>query len=348
MAGFLRTSMKAAVAVAAISAALALKVHHASRSADSVQTRPKRTVEITYSFSVCDIPERAQRMRIWVPVPPSNSHQQLHDMILGGDWTYRIVDDPQFGNRFLIIDVNNVRPSGSREAAFCVKFRVTRHAIQTLREHPSAPPAAQDEPARYLAANRLIPIDGRIAAEAQRIAGHLRHPLNQARILYDNIVATIHYDKSGTGWGRGDALYACDLRKGNCTDFHSLFIAQARALGIPARFIMGLPLAEDENQGVIAGYHCWGEFYLPDRGWCPIDASEAGKFPQKKDQLFCGLDEHRVAFTTGRDIKLPGSTAEPMNYVIYPYVEIDGRAHDDVQTTFFFKNYPADTSSQVL
>ena len=75
--------------------------------------------------------------------------------------------------------------------------------------------------------------------------------------LYDNIVTTLLYDKSGKGWGRGDATYACDIRTGNCTDFHSLFIGEARSLGIPARFIMGLPLPEGRSQGVIPGYHCW-------------------------------------------------------------------------------------------
>jgi transglutaminase-like putative cysteine protease len=44
----------------------------------------------------------------------------------------------------------------------------------------------------------------------------------------------MRYDKTGTGWGRGDVLYACDAKKGNCTDFHSLFIAMARSQGIPA------------------------------------------------------------------------------------------------------------------
>ena len=37
----------------------------------------------------------------------------------------------------------------------------------------------------------------------------------------------MRYDKSGTGWGHGDVLYACDAKKGNCTAFHSLFIAMA-------------------------------------------------------------------------------------------------------------------------
>jgi len=51
------------------------------------------------------------------------------------------------------------------------------------------------------------------------------------------------------------------------------------------------------------------------------------------------LNEHRVAFTIGRDIKLPGSEAEPLNYVIYPHVGIDSQTHTDVRTNFYFRNY---------
>jgi hypothetical protein len=277
-------------------------------------------------------------MRIWVPVPPTNDYQKLHDLNLADNRAYQIVDEPEFGNRFLVFDVNDESLANSSEASFSIKFRVTRYAIQPMRKKSSIRQTAQDEPARYLAANRLIPIDGRIAAEAKQVAGNIQNPLKQIRRLYDHIVATVRYDKSGTGWGRGDALYACDIRTGNCSDFHSLFIGQARALGIPARFIMGLPLPEDKTEGVIEGYHCWGEFFLPEKGWCPVDASEASKFPQKKEQFFCGLDEHRVAFTTGRDIKLPGSSAEPLNYAIYPHVEIDSLPHEKVQTAFFFRD----------
>ncbi len=150
------------------------------------------------------------------------------------------------------------------------------------------------------------------------------------------------YDKSGVGWGRGDAVYACEVRKGNCTDFHSLFIGQARALKIPARFIMGLPLPPDKKKGKIDGYHCWSEFYIPDKGWLPIDASEASRFPEKKELLFGGLDQHRVAFTIGRDIKLPRSAARPLNYAIFPHVEIDGLVHPYVETTFSFRDYRID------
>jgi len=167
-----------------------------------------------------------------------------------------------------------------------VNFDVTRHAISRLHKHSSSEQTSNEQFARYLAADRLIPIDGKIAQEARVVAGGIDSPLKQVRRIYDHIVDTLTYDKSGIGWGRGDALYACDIRRGNCTDFHSLFIAQTRALNIPARFIMGLPLPINKAEGSIPGYHCWAEFYIAGQGWEPVDASEASKFFQKKEKFF--------------------------------------------------------------
>ena len=63
----------------------------------------------------------------------------------------------------------------------------------------------------------------------------------KARAIYDYVLSNMRYDKSGTGWGHGDTLYACSAKKGNCTDFHSLFISMARSQHIPARFEIGFP-----------------------------------------------------------------------------------------------------------
>ncbi len=71
---------------------------------------------------------------------------------------------------------------------------------------------------------------------------------------------------------RQRTLFACDERYGNCTDFHSLFIGEARSLGIPSRFHMGIPFPMDSNEGEIGGYHCWAEFWIDGYGWIPIDA----------------------------------------------------------------------------
>jgi len=51
--------------------------------------------------------------------------------------------------------------------------------------------------------------------------------------------------KPGSGWGKGDAVYACSIRTGNCTNFQSYFIALARAVGIPVRFAISLSYIGD-------------------------------------------------------------------------------------------------------
>ena len=75
------------------------------------------------------------------------------------------------------------------------------------------------------------------------------------------------------------------------------------------------------------GYHCWASFYVKENGWIPVDISEADKHPELKEYYFGNLTEDRVTFTIGRDIELvPRQTGPPLNYFIYPYVEVGGMA----------------------
>jgi transglutaminase-like putative cysteine protease len=174
---------------------------------------------------------------------------------------------------------------------------------------------------------------------------HAHTALEMARAIYNHVVATVKYDKTGKGWGRGDIYYACDARRGNCTDFHAIFIGYARAIGIPARFSIGFPLPSERGQGMIAGYHCWAEFYATGIGWIPIDASEAGKDPSKRDYFFGAHDENRVEFTRGRDLKLvPTQAGDPLNYFVYPYAEADGKPVDNVERTFTWQDQGAQTT----
>jgi transglutaminase-like putative cysteine protease len=182
-----------------------------------------------------------------------------------------------------------------------------------------------------------VPLTGRIAQVSANLAETDVTPLQQARVDYEYVTSVMKYDKSGTRWGRGDALYACDVRRGNCTDFHSLFIGLARARGIPARFTIGFPIGSAKS-GDVPGYHCWAEFYSGGV-WVPVDASEASKHPDRHDYYFGHLDAARVAFTMGRDLVLkPPQQGEPLNYLIYPYAEIDGAAvpQKEIKTKFSY------------
>jgi transglutaminase-like putative cysteine protease len=191
--------------------------------------------------------------------------------------------------------------------------------------------------ARWLQADRLVPLDDKIKTWALEVveAAHAKTDLEKARAIYQHIVATVKYDKSGQGWGRGDIYYACDARRGNCTDFHAIFIGYCRALGIPARFAIGFPLPADRGAGQISGYHCWAEFYVKELGWVPVDASEAAKDPKRRDYFFGAHDENRVEFTRGRDLTLnPKQKDAALNYFIYPYAEVDGKPFSGVDRAF--------------
>jgi transglutaminase-like putative cysteine protease len=111
----------------------------------------------------------------------------------------------------------------------------------------------------------------------------------------------------------------------------------ARSQGIPARFEVGFPLPADKHSAEIAGYHCWSDFYIDGKGWIPVDISEAWKHPEKRDYFFGAHDVNRVQFSTGRDLQLnPSQNGKPLNYFVYPYVEVDGHEYANFSLAFSF------------
>ncbi len=176
----------------------------------------------------------------------------------------------------------------------------------------------------FLQANARVPIDGKPLdlLSGLELSDDACELANQ---LYELVDQHLTYNKVGTGWGNGDVLWVCDSRYGNCTDFHSLFISLARSQGVPSRFEIGFPIPSDAEQGAVGGYHCWAFFFTQNRGWVPVDISEADKHPSMKEYYFGSLTPDRVTFSIGRDIELvPKSENGPLNYFIYPHFEVDG------------------------
>ncbi len=279
-----------------------------------------KTFEATYVATVKDVPAGLKEMRVWIPLPISRGGQTISDVRIESPlhWTER--SEGEFGDRYATTTIANP-PAGD----FVVKvhFRGTRNELTTTRLAETQ--ASKAELARALRADKLVTLSPRVKKLADEVTAGKTTPTEQAHAIYDYLVANVKYDKTIPGWGHGDTERACDLKAGNCTDFHSLFMSLARSKGIPARFIIGFPMSADH--GTVTGYHCWAEFYVKGKGWIPVDPSEGSKATDAAHRayLFGNLDPDRVQFTMGRDVVLMPHTAEPLNYFIYPHAEADGR-----------------------
>jgi transglutaminase-like putative cysteine protease len=290
----------------------------------------RRTFELTYRATVEKIPERAERLDLWLPLPRDDADQTIHRLTIDAPKPVTIGREPESGNRMLHVRFD--RPRG--EVTVSLTIVATRQE-NAGRDEPLGP----EEQARLLAPEPLVPLDGPIRRLAEEATRGLEGDSLRARAIYEAVVGTMTYDKSGTGWGRGDALYACDAKRGNCTDFHALLIGMARSVGIPARFAIGLPLQGDRDSGEVAGYHCWAEMYVEGQGWIPVDASEAAKDPARRDYFFGHHDEDRLEFSRGRNLTLePPQQGPPLNFFIEPYAEIDGVPHEGIDRRSTFKD----------
>lgn len=313
--------------VAVLACVLTFVALGAALSSSSSTSAPLRQFGFTYVAKIPALPADAKTSRIWIPLPQSDRYQTIRNLKIEAPFAYTERKDPEYGNEYLYFQVPASKVAEPAEVT--VTFDVARleHRV-ALDTHPVSAEsrAASADLQRYLQPDRLVPLQGVIAdLSAQQTQG-ITDPLAKARAIYNYVIATMRYDKSGTGWGNGDAIWACTAKRGNCTDFHSLFIGMMRAAGIPARFEIGFPLPVDQHDGAIPGYHCWAEFYVEPYGWIPVDASEAWKHPDKKDYFFGAHDDNRVQLTMGRDIRLdPPQDGQPLNYFVYPYAELDGK-----------------------
>lgn len=327
---------------------VAVVAAHARREAHAETTgatMPARSFEFTYQVLVPANADSHGPTHLWIPLPQADAYQEVRSLHIDSPVWYSQGRDAEYGNKFAMF-----KPTAEQAAA---GFDVTLRFTAVRREHKvaldaialqnvSASMPRHPKLERYLEPDKLVPLNGTIAALAKEHTAGDTTPIQKARHIYDYVLATMRYDKTGEGWGRGDAIWACTAKRGNCTDFHSLFIGMMRSSGIPARFEIGFPLPEGKTEGDISGYHCWAEFYLAGVGWVPVDASEAWKNAAKRDYFFGAHDANRVFFTYGRDIRLsPDQKGDPLNYFIYPYAETNGQPVKNLQTHFSFRDVSA-------
>lgn len=284
-----------------------------------------RTVELRYQVSIPEPRDQNDPVHIWLPLPASTPHQDVIALETDSTMSVQVRYDPEFGNSILHA-VSDGRDSGPTHVAFRAvverrewKADLTRVRAAGYRQDAGLLQAQLQETRKI----RFLPDIVKAAAEIRQSA---TGALAIARAAYDHVLATMTYDKSGEGWGDGDTEWACSMGRGNCTDFHTLFLAILRCCGVACEFEIGAAFPAGLEGGDIThykcGYHCWTRFYVPELGWVPADVSEASRHPDKRDYFFGAIDADRVMLSRGRDIQMvPASDGGLENFFTEPRIE---------------------------
>ncbi|MDA7902456.1 transglutaminase-like domain-containing protein [Mariniblastus sp.] len=300
-----------------------------------VPVAESRQFEFDYAADIQGLPEKAM-VRVWFPVAESNPQQTVEMLSSDVPGELTLHRDQKYQNQIGYLE-QQMDKSGAGTIHFGVKYKISRGEATTDDSELSL---SQKQKNLFLSANTMVPIEGKpqsLLAEKQLP----KDPVEAGFLLYDTVESHMTYDKSKPGYGKGDAVWACNSQTGNCTDFHSLFISLARSQQMPAKFEIGFPIPTDKQEGKVGGYHCWAWFHADGIGWTPVDISEADKNPAMRDYYFGKLSADRVTFSTGRDIELvPETDHVPLNYFVYPYVEVNGESwpREKIKLNFSFKN----------
>lgn len=120
--------------------------------------------------------------------------------------------------------------------------------------------------------------------------------LERMHLLLEAIATRIDYVPDTTS-AETSAAAAFKAGRGVCQDHAHIFIAAARRLAVPARYVTGyLHMAGDAPA---AAHHAWAEAWLEGLGWVGFDPANHICPTERYVRLACGFDAAAAAPVTG-------------------------------------------------
>jgi transglutaminase-like putative cysteine protease len=297
---------------------------------------------------------------VWVPLPSVDTEWQRS---LSGNWSgnaksMKVGTDLAYGARFLVAEFDGSAPP-VLEVASRVQTRDRKH------DWKAAPVAlaSADDLRMWLKPTDLMPTDGIVKKTATQITSGARTDVEKVQRIYDWIVLNTFREPKVRGCGTGDIKTMLETNNfgGKCGDLNGLFVGLCRAAGVPARDVYGLRLAPSAfgykelggNPASLKGaQHCRAEVYLRKHGWVAMDPADVCKVMRQetpnwikdpdhplvapvKAALFGGWEGNWMGYNFAHDVRLPGSTAGKLGFLMYPQAQTGGEAYDSLDPDSF-------------
>lgn len=243
--------------------------------------------------------------------------------------------------------VSAVYPDGAKPVLTLTSRVQTRDYAVDPGAKGSASPADRAELDHFLRSTTFMPTDGIVKSTAASITKDAKTDVEKARAIYEWIVDSTFRDPKVKGCGIGNvkAMLETKYLGGKCADLNALYVALARASGLPARDVYGIRVASSAlgykslgaaTENVTKAQHCRAEVYLEGR-WVPVDPADVRKVvleeppgnralddemvAKARQRLFGSWEMNWMAFNFAHDVTLPGASGPPLAFFMYPQAE---------------------------
>ena len=270
---------------------------------------------------------------LWLPLAQSARSYQ-HSLSLAWQATAdqtELADDPVYGAP--VLRLNWTKDADIRQA------RVVQ-IVETRDRDGQPDPASPAERALFLEPTASMPTDGIVRRTAEQIIAGKEAPRERARAIYDWVADNAFRDPATRGCGLGNiaTMLETGYLGGKCADISSLMVGLCRAVGIPAREVYGVRVADSRQfkclgraGDVTKAQHCRAEIYLEPQGWTPVDPADLRKVVLEehlpldaapvralRERLFGSWEMNWVGFNDARDFT-PAGAPHALEFLMYPY-----------------------------
>jgi transglutaminase-like putative cysteine protease len=297
---------------------------------------------------------------VWIPLPTVDTDWQrtLSNNWSGNARSMRVGGDPRYGARFLVAEFD-----GSAAPLLEVVSRVqTRDRAENWKVKQAAGESAEDL-RMWLQPTDLMPLDGIVKKTALQITSGARTDQDKVQRIYDWIVLNTFREPKVRGCGTGDIKTMLETGNfgGKCADLNGLFVGLCRASGVAARDVYGIRIAPSafgyrelggKPASLQGAQHCRAEVYLKQHGWVAMDPADVAKVMRQetpnwikdpdhplvapvKQALFGGWEGNWMGYNFAHDVRLPGSQAGKVGFLMYPQAENRGEPYDSLAPDTF-------------
>ncbi len=240
-------------------------------------------------------PGSIQRLDVYFALPKNRETQVIHGEPSFEPEPTDFVTD-QWGQRFAHFVYTDVKPGQTVRST--MRVRVTVYDV-TFFVRPEKVGGLEAIPAeiakRYLQDGSKYMLNDPVIQQAVKEAvGEEKNPYWIARKIYRYLMDKMYYELAG-GWNVAPKVLA--RGNGSCSEYSFVYIAMARAAGLPARYV-GSVVVRGDDASLDDVFHRWVEVYFPGYGWVPVDPSGGDQPSPRAQALYFGHLRNRFLITT--------------------------------------------------